>query len=35
MDFENAKQKAIKFIGISKKTEYEVKQKLLKKLKKK
>lgn len=28
MDFENAKQKAIKFIGISKKTEYEVKQKL-------
>ena len=29
MDFENAKQKAIKFIGISKKTEYEVKQKLL------
>lgn len=30
MDFENAKQKAIKFIGISKKTEYEVKQKLYK-----
>jgi len=29
MNFENAKQKAIKFIGISKKTEYEVKQKLL------
>ena len=29
MEFENAKQKAIKFIGISKKTEYEVKQKLL------
>ena len=28
MEFENAKQKAIKFIGISKKTEYEVKQKL-------
>ena len=30
MEFENAKQKAIKFIGISKKTEYEVKQKLYK-----
>ena len=29
MDFEKEKQKAIKFIGISKKTEYEVKQKLL------
>lgn len=30
MEFENAKQKAIKYIGISKKTEYEVKQKLVK-----
>lgn len=29
MDFENAKGKAIKYIGISKKTEYEVRQKLL------
>lgn len=29
MEFEEAKQKAIKYIGISKKTEYEVKQKLL------
>jgi len=28
MNFENAKQKAINYIGISKKTEYEVKQKL-------
>lgn len=30
MEFEQAKQKAIKYIGISKKTEYEVKQKLIK-----
>ena len=30
MNFEDAKQKAIKYIGISKKTEYEVKQKLIK-----
>ena len=29
MEFEEAKQKAIKYIGISKKTEYEVKQKLI------
>ena len=29
MEFENAKQKAIKYIGISKKTEYEVRQKLI------
>lgn len=28
MNFEEAKQKAIKYIGISKKTIYEVKQKL-------
>ena len=28
MEFENAKQKAIKYIGISKKTVYEVNQKL-------
>ncbi len=30
MDFEAAKQKALKYIGISKKTEYEVTQKLIK-----
>ena len=29
MEFENAKQKAIKYIGISKKTEYEIRQKLI------
>ena len=29
MEFEEAKQKAIKYIGISKKTEYEIKQKLI------
>ena len=28
MDFEEAKQKAIKYLGISKKTKYEVEQKL-------
>lgn len=30
MEFEHAKQKAIKYIAISKKTKYEVKQKLIK-----
>lgn len=29
MEFENAKRKAIKYIGISKKTEHEVRQKLI------
>ena len=29
MEFESAKQKAIKYLGISKKTKYEVEQKLL------